>query len=367
MRDAFVTVVEPKPLLREGLVRILRSARFPIVNSAVSLDETIMETLAQHESLLLVIGSGVDPDSATKQIELFKKGQRTGRVAVLADHYDASDVISAFRAGASAYLVKVTPIALIKSLELVMLGETIMSGDILRSILDRRHAAPQETIVNEAALAEVALDHAPHLSVQEKRILGFLVEGYSNKVIAHRIGIAEATVKTHIKAILRKVRVQNRTQAAVWAMNKGERAAIIVNEHRNGTPDFPPKGTPMLRLAGAVALAPAQLVGIAQPGRTRGRSSAVLEAPALVAGLDDVAAVGEAVEQRGRHFGIDEDARPFAESEIGGDDDRGPLVETADQVEEQLAASLREGQIAEFVEDDEVETREIVGEPTLAA
>jgi two-component system nitrate/nitrite response regulator NarL len=305
MRDAFVTVVEPKPLLREGLVRILRSARFPIVNSAVSLDETIMETLAQHESLLLVIGSGVDPDSATKQIELFKKGQRTGRVAVLADHYDASDVISAFRAGASAYLVKVTPIALIKSLELVMLGETIMSGDILRSILDRRHAAPQETIVNEAALAEVALDHAPHLSVQEKRILGFLVEGYSNKVIAHRIGIAEATVKTHIKAILRKVRVQNRTQAAVWAMNKGERAAIIVNEHRNGTPDFPPKGTPMLRLAGAVALAPAQLVGITQPGRARGRSSAVLEAPALVAGLDD--------EQRGRHLGVAEDTGPFAE------------------------------------------------------
>jgi two-component system nitrate/nitrite response regulator NarL len=59
-----------------------------------------------------------------------------------------------------------------------------------------------------------------------------LVEGYSNKVIAHRIGIAEATVKTHIKAILRKVRVQNRTQAAVWAMNKGERAAVLT--HLNG-------------------------------------------------------------------------------------------------------------------------------------
>ena len=72
--------------------------------------------------------------------------------------------------------------------------------------------------------------------------------------------------------------------------------------------------------------------------------------------------VGEAIEQRRRHLGINEDVRPFAESQIGRDDDRGALVETADQVEEQLAASLREGQIAEFVEDDEVETREIVGE-----
>jgi hypothetical protein len=81
---------------------------------------------------------------------------------------------------------------------------------------------------------------------------------------------------------------------------------------------------------------------------------AVLEAPAFVSCLDDVAVMGEAIEQRRRHLGIDEDTGPFAESEIGRDDDRGPLVETADQVEQQLPASLREGQIAEFVEDDEV-------------
>ena len=77
----------------------------------------------------------------------------------------------------------------------------------------------------------------------------------------------------------------------------------------------------MLRLAGAVALAPAQLVGVAQPGRARGSSSAVLEAPAFVSSLDDVAVMGEAIEQRCRHLGIDEDARPFAESQIGRDHD----------------------------------------------
>ena len=75
----------------------------------------------------------------------------------------------------------------------------------------------------------------------------------------------------------------------------------------------------------------------------------------------------EAVEQRGRHFGIAEDARPFAEGEIGGDDDRGALIEAADQVEQELSAGLREGEIAEFVENDEVEAREIIGEPSLAA
>ena len=56
---------------------------------------------------------------------------------------------------------------------------------------------------------------------------------------------------------------------------------------------------------------------------------AALEAPAVVTGLDDVAVVGEAIEQRGGHLGITEDARPFAERQVGGDDDRGALVEPA--------------------------------------
>src|SRR5664279_5362016 len=73
-------------------------------------------------------------------------------------------------------------------------------------------------------------------------------------------------------------------------------------------------------------------------------SGAVLEAPAFVSGLDDVAMMGEAVEQGRRHFRIAEDARPFAESEIGGDEYRGALIEAANEMEEQLASGLGEGQ-----------------------
>ena len=97
------------------------------------------------------------------------------------------------------------------------------------------------------------------------------------------------------------------------------------------------------------------------------RSGAVLEAPALVAGLDDLAMVGQAVEQRGGHLGVAEDGGPFAESEVGGDDDRGALVGPAHQVEQQLAAGLSEGQIAKFVEDDEVASDELVRGTALAS
>ena len=77
--------------------------------------------------------------------------------------------------------------------------------------------------------------------------------------------------------------------------------------------------------------------------------------------------MGQPIEQRGRHLGVAEDARPFAEAEIGGDDDRGALVEPADQMEEELAAGLSEGQIAEFVEDNKIDAGEIIGEAALPA
>ncbi len=99
----------------------------------------------------------------------------------------------------------------------------------------------------------------------------------------------------------------------------------------------------------------------------RCRSGAVLEAPGLVAGLDNLTVMGETIEQRGRHLRITEHARPFAEGKVGGDDDRGALIEPADQMEQQLPAGLSERQIAQFVENDEVEGGEIVGQASLTA
>lgn len=82
---------------------------------------------------------------------------------------------------------------------------------------------------------------------------------------------------------------------------------------------------------------------------------AIFEAPTFVSGLDDVAMMRETIEKRRGHFGVTEDSGPLAKGEIGGDDDRGALVEAADEVEEQLAAGLGEGKIAELIEDGEVE------------
>ena len=85
----------------------------------------------------------------------------------------------------------------------------------------------------------------------------------------------------------------------------------------------------------------------------------MFEAPAVVAGLDDVAVVGDAVEQGRGHLGIAEHGRPFAEGEVRGDDDAGPLIKLADEVEQQLPSRAGERQITELVEHDQVEPRQL--------
>src|ERR1700734_1925218 len=75
--------------------------------------------------------------------------------------------------------------------------------------------------------------------------------------------------------------------------------------------------------------------------------------------------VSQAVEQRGGHLGITEHAGPFAERKVGGDDDRRALIEPADEMEQKLAAGLSERQVAEFVEDDEVHSGQMLGDTTL--
>jgi hypothetical protein len=89
------------------------------------------------------------------------------------------------------------------------------------------------------------------------------------------------------------------------------------------------------------------------------------EAPTVVVGFDYVAVVSEAIGQRGRHLGIGEDTGPFAEGEIGSDDDRGALVKPTDEVEQELTAGLGKGQIAEFIKNDEVHAGQVLGNPAL--
>lgn len=95
-----------------------------------------------------------------------------------------------------------------------------------------------------------------------------------------------------------------------------------------------------------------------------GSLAAVPIAMRLVAGGEDVAGVREPIKQGRGHFGVTEDTGPFAEVQVGGDDHAGALVELAQQVKEQGTAAGAEGQIAHFVEDDQIHAHQAGGEAT---
>jgi DNA-binding NarL/FixJ family response regulator len=226
-RQSFATILVGKSiLLREGLARILRSANFRILASVSTADDLLSSKFPTQQPLFLIAHTGVDFDAALGQIDLFKRRHPDGRVAIVADRYRLGELLSAFRAGANGYFVDVmTCDVFVKSLELVMMGETIFPPAFLAYVLgaEADHPIPAAPVAENSDAITVAAEDtlAPRLSPREKIILRCLIEGDSNKCIARKIEIAEATVKVHVKAILRKIRVQNRTQAAIWAMNNG--------------------------------------------------------------------------------------------------------------------------------------------------
>jgi DNA-binding NarL/FixJ family response regulator len=227
-RQSFVTVlVGPSELLREGLSRILEAAKFRVLFSAACVHDLLQKPLAQHRSILLIIDvGGTDADAEFAQIAEFKAIFPTSHVVALADHCLSTDIVSAFRAGADGYLTKVAAYdTFIKALELVMLGQTVLPAETSTFIQDIRHGpkhdAVADELTNDIVKVEDEVQELEILSNRENCILRRLIEGESNKAIAREINIAEATVKVHVKAILRKIRVRNRTQAAVWAMNHG--------------------------------------------------------------------------------------------------------------------------------------------------
>jgi two-component system nitrate/nitrite response regulator NarL len=192
----------------------------------VSCADDLSPSKLSHPLLVLIVHAGDDFEGAIEQIELLRERHPKARIAVVADHYRLDEMVSAFRAGASGYFIDVmTCDVFVKSIELVMMGETIFPPAFMLSILESEsdHFAKAEPRNGDDRTIAFTTERSitQQLSPREKSIMQCLIAGDSNKSIARKIDIAEATVKVHVKAILRKIRVQNRTQAAIWGMNNG--------------------------------------------------------------------------------------------------------------------------------------------------
>ncbi|MDQ2634990.1 MAG: response regulator transcription factor [Pseudomonadota bacterium] len=149
----------------------------------------------------------------SEEIETLKACAVPPWIVILARTLDAAEIAESFVHGVDGYLLEeISPEALVESLNLVMLGEKVFPSQLVELLTEADWARGRSRVAGE---------YDAHLSERESEIVNWLVRGAPNKVIAGKMAITEATVKVHIKAILKKVGVHNRTQAAIWAVQRG--------------------------------------------------------------------------------------------------------------------------------------------------
>ena len=144
-----------------------------------------------------------------------REGETEVPIVMLTTSSDEQDVIESLRLGAQGYLLKdMEPDELVRTLRDIVAGETIVTPK-LTGVLAK--AVQQQ---GESPTTEKLATPFGDLTAREHEILCHLSEGQSNKVIARNLGISDGTVKLHVKAILRKLGVHSRVEAAVMAVEQ---------------------------------------------------------------------------------------------------------------------------------------------------
>ena len=209
MQTVDVLLIDGSTLFRQGMKQLLQPDAFRVSAEARSHGEAIQQIAAGLKVDLILIDVP-DVESVKHSFDALRQAAPAARLVHLTTGVDARRLRAALEAGADGYLTKDRSAeALTEALRLVMLGEKVFPSD-LASLLTHSPAMGLAPTLTHRSLSQ-----------REEQILRCLVRGESNKQIAIRLGITEATVKVHLKSLLRKISCSNRTQAAIWAMNHG--------------------------------------------------------------------------------------------------------------------------------------------------
>lgn len=214
-------IVDDHPVFRQGLRDVLETdARVQVVGEAA--DGEIAIELAYQLSPDVILMDINLPTINGLQVTRKIRGQLPHiNIIMITGYDDAEQVFHALRSGASAYCPKdITPEALLRTIFAVhegmyVVGEKTMTHDEVVEWVDTRVGRLASHIAADGE------DLFVPLSPREMEILEYVTRGLSNKEIAYKLGISHQTVKNHMTAILRKLRVDDRTQAAVYALRRG--------------------------------------------------------------------------------------------------------------------------------------------------
>lgn len=211
-RPARIAVISSTPLEREGLKLVLEGAGFTVaieVAELAALPPTLTDDTVPELFLIDVPAQG---DFAGWRAELGVLRQRFARtrIVLLSSRLTADWWLVCSQVDLDGYLSKISrPQVFKRQLDLILAGERMFPFEIFQGPATV-HAVPAATDRGTVALSQL-----------DEQILRHLLAGHSNRTIALRLRVTESTVKARMKSVFQKIRANNRTQAAIWALKHG--------------------------------------------------------------------------------------------------------------------------------------------------
>ena len=220
MDQISVFIVDAHPLFRQGIrATIEAQPDMTVVGEAADGQGAVNDASSAAPDIMLIdvalpIMNGLEVLRSIKHIQ-----PHTG-IIIITDQEDEEDLFRAIKLGAAAYFLKdVDPSVLVDAVRRVSQGEYLINDNVLaRPLLASRVLKSfRELAVGEPGTEPLFVP----LSAREVEVLDYIAKGNSNKEIARVLKISDQTVKNHITSILRKLAVNDRTQAVVYALRKG--------------------------------------------------------------------------------------------------------------------------------------------------
>lgn len=209
-----VLLIDDHALVRKGIEELLQSRGVQVVASVGSGEEGVRRARELPADLIL-LDVKMPGMNGIETLKALRAGGVDAPVVMLTMSREDADLSAALRAGARGYLLKdMEPEDLLPALEAAVQGDNVVAQELVGSLAG---------LVRGAAAAPAPRPAVPfaELTPREREILGCIADGSSNKMIARDLQITDGTVKLHVKAILRKLGLRSRVEAAVSAVEHG--------------------------------------------------------------------------------------------------------------------------------------------------
>ena len=204
-----IVLVDDHPLMRKGIRQLIELQDGLEVVAEAGSGEEALRVIAEHQPDMVLMDLNMKGMDGIRTTEVLRQQGVTACILMITVSDNDDDVIAALRAGADGYLLKdVEPEELIHNLSRAERGQLMVSPQLTRILAT--------TLRDEKSARK---DPGAELTGREREILAMVAAGHSNKHIAKKLGITEATVKVHVKNLLKKLNFRSRVEAAVWAVS----------------------------------------------------------------------------------------------------------------------------------------------------